>query len=354
VSLTRIQAPLAVAAARLRAHPLRPALLVGGVALAFALAVSIVGGSLAARQQALRRTLSALPESARGFRIDRFGPPLDAGDYARADRRARGALAALHGGKTRRVVLFRELRVSGELVELAAADDLQTLVRLRSGRLPRSCRAAGCELLQIRGGGSSSLAEGALRLRRVGTATLRDPRIFGDISAAGVAGRQGPRLLLASNVDALLRLAPLAPFYRIYSWVSPLRVGRLRTWQIGRVLTDESRAQTAIGADAAMRLSGPDAALVDAQHRGKVAAERLVLVGGELSALLLGFALIAAIGLRRGLAAERRRLLTRGARRWQVALATASEIGAVTLGGALLGIGAGAAAISAIASTTGL
>src|SRR5437762_2844767 len=91
VSMSEIQAPLAVAAARLRAQPLRPALLVAGVALAFAMLTSIMGGSLVARQQALRRTLSAAPESERGFRIDRFGVPLDASSYAQADRRARDA-----------------------------------------------------------------------------------------------------------------------------------------------------------------------------------------------------------------------------------------------------------------------
>jgi len=59
VSLTEIRAPLAVAAARLRAQPLRPALLVGGVALAFALLLSVLGGTLAARQQSLHRLLPA-------------------------------------------------------------------------------------------------------------------------------------------------------------------------------------------------------------------------------------------------------------------------------------------------------
>ncbi len=354
VSLSEIQAPLSVAAARLRAQPLRPALLVGGVALAFALLTSILGGSLVARQQALRRTLSATPASARGFRIDRFGLPLDASSYAQADRRAHGALAALGGGRTRRVVLFRELRVQGELVELAAADDLGSIVRVHSGRLPRTCSAAGCEVLQIGNGGSARLDEAGLRLRRTGVASLRDPRIFGDISAATAAMGSRPRLLLAPSVDALQRLTALSPFYRIYSWVSPLELDRLRTWDVGRVLTDESRAQTAISADSAMRLSGPDAAMGDALHRGHVAADRLVLIGGELSALLLGFALIAAIGLRRGLAAERRRLLTRGARRWQVALAWGAELGAVTLGGALVGVCAGAVVTAVIADGAGL
>ena len=354
VSMTEIRAPLAVAAARLRAQPLRPALLVGGVALAFALLLSVLGGTLAARQQSLHRTLEALPQSERGFRIDRFGIPLDPGGYAQADRRARRALAALGAGGTRRVVLFRELRVQGELVELAASDDLSSIVRVRSGRLPRSCTAAGCELLQIGGGGSARLDEDRLHLRPVGVAALRDPTIFGDLTASTSGSGMAPLLLLAPSVESLQGLAALRPFYRVYSWVSALEVDRLHTWDVDRVFADESRAQSRISADSAMRLSGPDAALADATSRGRVAADRLVLVGGELSALLLGFALIAAIGLRRGLAAERRRLLTRGARRWQGALASTAEIGAVTLGGALLGIAAGAAVIAAVASAAGL
>ena len=78
-----------------------------------------------------------------------------------------------------------------------------------------------------------------------------------------------------------------------------------------------------------------------------------MLVGGSTSALLLGFAIIAAIGLRRGLAAERRRLLARGARRWQAWLALATEVGAMTLAGALLGVGAGSAVVAVIAGAAG-
>src|SRR5581483_5837673 len=72
------------------------------------------------------------------------------------------------------------------------------------------------------------------------------------------------------------------------------------------------------------------------------------------SALLLGFAVVAAIGLRRGLAGERRRLLVRGARRWQVALLSGAEVGAMTLAGAVAGLLAGAAAVAAIAGAAGV
>ncbi|HEX6699981.1 MAG TPA: FtsX-like permease family protein [Gaiellaceae bacterium] len=352
--VNRIRASLAVTAARLRSQPLRPALVVVGTVLAFATLVAVLGGSLVARQQALARSLADVPASERAFRVDRFGLPLDARSYRQSDRVARRALAALGGGRTRRVVVFRELRVQGELVELATVDDLRAAVRLRSGRLPQRCVSSGCELLQIGGGGSPSLSEGGLNLRRVGIGELRDPGLLGDVSAATSSGSNRPTLLLAQNVAALERLPAAQAYYRVYSWVSSLPVDRLRTWQIGRVLRDESRAQTALAADFAFRLSGPDEALLDAQSRGRIAGNRLVLVGGETSALLLGFAVIAAIGLRRGLASERRRLLARGARRWQVAVVSVAEVGAMTLAGAIVGLAAGVVAVAAVASSADL
>jgi hypothetical protein len=143
-------------------------------------------------------------------------------------------------------------------------------------------------------------------------------------------------------------------FYRVYSWVTPLRASRLRTWDVGRVLAAESRAQQTLeAADGEFRLSGPDSALLDADRRGKIAVKRLALIGGETSALLLGFAAIAAIGLRRGISSERRRLWARGARRWQIWFALGGEIGAMTLAGALLGLAIGAVVVVAIADASG-
>ena len=149
-------------------------------------------------------------------------------------------------------------------------------------------------------------------------------------------------------------LPSLHPFYRVYSWLSPLRADRLHTWDIARTLSAESRGQNRLeSADSAFRLSSPDDELLNADRRGRIAARRLMLVGGSTSALLLGFAIIAAIGLRRGLAAERRRLLARGARRWQAWLALTAEVGAMTLAGALLGVAAGSAVVAVIAGAAG-
>jgi FtsX-like permease family protein len=348
------RAALRVSAARLRARPLRPLLVVAGVALAFAMAVAVVGGSLVARQQALRQGLAEVPADTRGFRVDRFGLPLSPQTYAREDRAVRRVLRTLAAGKVRRVVFFRQLRIGGQLVEVAAIDGLQDVVRLRGGRLPRSCTPARCEVVAIGSRGPPRLAEGDIRLNRVGVAELRDPSLFGYISAAGQSAAAPPLIVLAPSIDAVERLPAFAPFYRVYSWLSPLRADSLHTWDIGRTLAAESRAQTALySADPSFRLSSPDDELLNADRRGKISARRLALIGGETSALLLGFAIIAAIGLRRGLASERRRMLARGARRWQALLTLGAEVGAMTLVGALAGIAIGAAVVAAIASGAG-
>ena len=92
----------------------------------------------------------------------------------------------------------------------------------------------------------------------------------------------------------------------------------LHIWQVGGILARESGVQGVLDRDADLyQLTGPDAALLSAKQDGHVASERMVIVGGEISALLLGFALVAAIGLRRGVWNESRRLSQRGARRTQ-------------------------------------
>lgn len=338
---------------RLRSQPLRPALVVAGVALAFAMSVAVLGGSLVARQQALAKGLASLPENARGFRVDRFGTPLSDLTYARETRAVRRVLGTLAAGEIRRVVFFRQLRIGGRLVEIAAVDRLPEIVKLSSGRLPQTCGASGCEVLQI-GGAARPLDEGDVRLQATGVAELRDPNLFGYISAAAASPTEPPLLVLAPSIEAVEHFEPLRPFYRVYSWLSPLRAERLHTWDIRRTLDAESRGQNRLYAtDSAFRLSSPDDELLNADRRGRVAARRLMLVGGSTSALLLGFAVIAAIGLRRGLAAERRRLLARGARRWQAWTALAAEVGAMTLAGALLGVAAGAVVVAVIAGAAG-
>jgi hypothetical protein len=179
--------------------------------------------------------------------------------------------------------------------------------------------------------------------------------VFGSSIDTLQQGGDNPVLLLTPGARAFDRLPAYDGLYRIYSWIAPLDPRRLHVWEIGRVLDRETRAQIALTRYGDVyQLSGPDQALVEARSQGRVSGERMLLVGGEGSALLLGFALVAAMGLRRGLANEGRRLLQRGARRWQVWLSALAEITATTLVGSAAGALGGIAAIAVIARQAGL
>ena len=350
----RLRPAVAVGFARLRSQPVRALLVVVGVGVSFATLVGVAGESLSARQVALRQAVSALPPSQRTFRVDRFGLPLDNAGYARADAGVRRAIAPLSDAGAQRVVFFRELHFGDRSVAFAAVDDPARLIRLRQGRRPRQCAAATCEMIAIGGAAPRALTDGSLRIRVVGRGELRDPTLFSYVSDSAV-GLRKPVLLVAPSVRAIQRIADLTTFYRVYSWLLPVSTARLRTWDVSMLLQRESRAQARLEqVDPAFRLSGPDQAVTDADDRGRIAGERLALIGGELSALILGFAMVAAVGLRRGLAAERRRLAARGARRWQSACATGTELVGMTVVGASLGIGAGALAVAALAGRDGL
>ena len=80
----------------------------------------------------------------------------------------------------------------------------------------------------------------------------------------------------------------------------------------------------------------------------------MALIGASIVVALFGFALVAAAGLRRGIAGERRRLAQRGATRSQLFVASLTEVGAIALVGWLVGIVVGAIALAAIASAKDL
>ncbi len=69
-------------------------------------------------------------------------------------------------------MLYRESQIDGRLVNLRAADGLARFVRLRSGRLPRTCVPSHCEVLRLEGPGPVP-SKPTLRLIQVRTATLR-------------------------------------------------------------------------------------------------------------------------------------------------------------------------------------
>jgi hypothetical protein len=321
--------------------------------------VGIFGGSLIARERALQRALAQLPTDERTFHVDLVGLPSEQ-PYARMNRTATSALSTLSGREPLRVGFFRDFWLDGEFVRFVGIDRLRDHVRLRSGRLPRSCRPDACEVLQIGEQGRRVLDEGGIHLVRVGTADLRDVTAFGPAfqhlsQYRAQASLVRSTVLLPRDSSSFEQLPALQLLQRERSWIAPIDPSAIHSWQIDGLIDRESRVQTALAQrDPSFTLSGPDVALLDARSKGQISTQRMVLVGGWASALLLGFAMVAAVGLRRSLANERARLLQRGATRAQVRIASFAEVGAVTLGGWIAGIAAGVLVVALIAESLGL
>ena len=237
----RLRAPIAVAAARLRARPGRALLVVCGVAAALAALAGVVGGSLIAQDRTLQRALAALPSSQRSFRVDSFGLPVGA-SYRATDRQVRAALDRLTRERPFRLVSFRTLSIGGQLVRLAAIDDLPQLARLVSGRWPRECDPARCEVVGVGSGGSRVLAEGGIHLVRVGTVELPARGVFGGSLAttSPVAQQRSTELLLADGAASFERLPAFADLFRTYTWIAPLDPSRLHIWQVAGILAGET------------------------------------------------------------------------------------------------------------------
>ena len=136
-----------MAAARARARPGRGGLVAIGVAVAAAALGGVVGGSTITADRSLRTALEGLPVAQRSFTATWLGTP-PAGGYGEIDRAATAALRRLGPGPPARTLAFPELNLGGRLVELGAVTDPARWLRLASGRLPRTCVPARCEVVE--------------------------------------------------------------------------------------------------------------------------------------------------------------------------------------------------------------
>jgi hypothetical protein len=360
VRARRFLFPLRLAALRLGRRGDRVALVVLGIAAAAALLAAVSAGSLVARDRSLDRQTARLAPQDRAVRVVWGGIASGRSNrFAAVDGAARSALGPF-GGTPVRAMLFRQSEADGRLFDLGAVDGLGRFVDVESGRLPRSCRPSRCEVVQLGGSGPIPRLPG-LRLVRVGRASLDSAVPLGDLvtreTYAGVLSSSlryhtaaTPPLLLADGVEQLAAVPAFEPTYRSYTWTLPLPPGRLHPWSLDRFNGDVARARATLTAlTFAYVVTAPTEQLRDADRNGRVASRRLLLIGGQAAALLLAFAVLAAIGLRGDAEAEWRRLTWYGARRWQLVVLSVAETLAVALAGAALGwsVGTGVGALVA-------
>ena len=353
--------PLGLAWSRLRHRPGRALLLALGVAAAAGALAIVLGGSLVAQDVSAGRALAAVPESKRAVAVTYadLGLPRNGVTRQELEPLVARTLAGLAPGEPARAVQYKLLRIGGALTNLAGVDDVQRWVRLTSGRYPRECTPERCEVVQLGGSGEIASAPG-LRFVKVGEGMLTSQLPFGLLPGAKATrvgesfGVSEPPFLLAEGFDEVSGLPNLQSIYRTYAWSVPLALRSIHPWEIDSFEVQATRAESTLrGRSLFLDLSAPVSELAAARETGQVAGRRLLLVGGQVAALLLAFAVLAAVGMRRDVEATGQRLTWFGGRGWQVHLVTVAETAAVALLGAAVGWVGGSLATAVLADEVG-
>jgi FtsX-like permease family len=347
-AVARLLVPLRLALVRLRAHAGRSVLATLGIAVAAAVLAMTTVASVAVQDRAVQRSLAALAPSDRALQVTWSGVPAQSElSLAQLDRAARRALTVAVAQPAFRVAVYRQANWGGAYVSLGAVDGLAQRIALRTGRLPRPCIPARCELIQI---GGAPVATTIPFLHVVGSAVLRPGAPLRDYF--GAAGPRRPPILLADGVAgfARLRLPDAAFVARTYGWIVPLPPDAVHPWGLGAFRRRLDLVQEKLDrATDLFTLAAPTDTLAAVTQTSRVAARRLLVVGGDAALLLLGFAVLASTRLRRDHDALHRRLLRLGADAGQRGLVVAAEATVVTGVGVVAGWvgGAGAGALLA-------
>ena len=323
--------------ARLRYRPARWLLVAAGVAVASALPVLAQGSAADVSERAVAYGVGQLDPGERGLIVSDSGVAEPSTQIAAWTATARANLAPLSATPPRAELLFHRLADhTGGTFFLGAADSLATAVRVTSGRLPASCTPTRCEVVVI-GVGTPQLSPD-LGLVIVGRAVRTDPLMLGgDLDP----GHDSP-LLVGDGMSAVAQLESLSQFQRQYAWVTPLDLARVRALGVDRYVEASARADDAVSrAFPDMSLSAPDRVLTDQQARAELSTRRFALLTGSAVALLLGFAALGAIGLRRDAAAVAVLLRRRGTGRGRVALLALAESAVPVVVGSATGALAG-------------
>ena len=344
----RVFVPARLALVRLRAHAWRNVVVSIGIAVGAAVLAMTAVGAVAVQDRAVQQALGALAPSDRSVQAVWSGVPAQSSlSYPQLDRLARNALEPVLHRPAFAVEVFRQATWGGAFVNLGAVDGLSRWIALRSGRLPRLCTPADCELVQV---GGKPVAPRLPFLHVVGHATFRAGAPLAAYFAA--AGSSRPPILLANGVLPFTRTPlPDAPdIARTYGWIVPVEPGAIHDWDLASLgaRIDQAQAQLEERSDI-FGVNAPLDTIAAVRATSRVAGQRLLILGGDAAVLLLGFAVLASTRLRRDHDAVRQRLTWLGARRGQILLVAAAEVAAITIVSSVVGwiAGSGAGALLA-------
>jgi hypothetical protein len=360
-----------LAVARLRRRASTTVLAVSAVTAAVALVAVVSGIGLVAADATLGRSLATTGADRPVVRASRFS-------FSARDRdtvlgaAARFAPLDRYSTPLVRGVLFRELidLSAGTFDQIVAVDDPEPLTKLVEGRLPAPCDGHRCEAVLLSETAPNppiTVFEPAagLELTVVGRGLLDAAVPFGALDQSGPFGEKpiydqqtgtaAPAVLLVRGVDAAAASPALDRTGRTYVFTAPIDPGTIHPWSAGdygdavavltRGLADD---------DSGFTVTSPVPAISDELARTEAARGRLLLIGSLGVAILLAFAVFAALVSRADVAAEVGRVSAVGGRRRdRVGLVAIEALTPAMLGG-IVGWALGAAVVAALAEWQGV
>ena len=346
---------LSLAGAGIRHRPLPWLLLCLGVALAVGFPVFAAGLRQESGVAAVTGTLDSLPPHERTVLANTYRNLSD-DSAARLDRTLRTGLSDAGVTSVARALVFKPISIASTVVSLAALDQIDSRVRLASGRLPSACTPTRCEVVSIQLPGVRTTFDGAVRAQRelgivvTGTAELLDHRLVG----VGLIGADRP-LLLGGAPERMAELTPLQLFGRTHGWFGTLDGLTIAATGVDRYssalsgLSDEVN----LAGDGPLSVSWPADAVAAAEARAAASADRFAVLGAGAGALQLGLCLVVAAWLRRRQQLVGLLLVRRGGSSAQIAGVTLLQAIPSVILGVLVGTGVAAVMVALRASTSG-
>ena len=353
----RTLVPIRFALLRLRRRWPQTLVVALGIAVGAAVLALTAVGSVSVQDRAVQRALAQLRPSDRAIQTVWSGVPAQSNlSFARLDTIARAQTTPILHEPPFRVEVFRQATWGGAFVNLGAVDGLSRWLTLRSGRLPRLCVPNDCELVQI---GGPPVQPKLPFLHVVGSATFIPGAPLQSYFGSG--GEKRPPVLLANGVTQFVRtpLPDAALVARTYGWIVPVAPRAIHDWQLASLNDRLDAAQSVLERKSDIfTVTGPTDTIAAIRATSRVAAERLLILGGDAAVLLLGFAVLASTRLRREHGNVRRRLTWSGASRSQMLIVAGAEVVCITavasIAGWLAGTGAGALLARHLGSPGGL
>lgn len=324
-------AVVSLALARLWRAPMRWLLIVAGIAVATVLPLSAAAIAADTSNQALRHGLAALPPGEQSIIVSYPAIAIERETWNGLDAQVRSQVGTLTKGPIRAQTLYHQMNDGkGQGMFIGAADDLASAVRVTSGRLPRSCTPTRCEVVLI--GDAQPDLPPDLGFVIVGTAVRTDPLLL----SGTFEPTRGLPLLLADGVVQAGLVDSLTAFQRQYGWVAPLDLDRVSDGLPAYLAASQRAAGELQHYSNGLFLTAPDDVLHREADRAERSTRRFGLLGGAATALLVGFAVIGAIGARRDHRAVVALLRRRGATNGRLSVFTGlTAIVPVVLGTAI-------------------